>query len=83
MIAGWGVWPFRAQGKDIGLGTTEVGKGQLGAFKGSSSEERGHTSTAAVGRGQIGVSGMGGGIDNMLSGNERERARWLRRGITH
>lgn len=50
-------------------------------------EERGHTCTAGVDRGQIGVrvcvSGMGGGIDNMLSGNERERARWLRRGITH
>lgn len=38
MIAGWGVWPFRAQGEDIGLGMTEEGKGQLGAFKGSSME---------------------------------------------
>lgn len=83
MIAVWGVWLFRAQGEDIGLGMTEVGKGQLGAFKGSSMEERGHTCTAGVGRGQIGVSGIGGGIDNMLSGKERERARWLRRGITH
>jgi len=50
-------------------------------------EERGLTCEAGVGNGQIGVmvcvSGMGGGNDNMLSGNGRERARWLRRGITH
>lgn len=76
MIAGWGPQPFRAQGKDIGLNATEEGKGQLGAFKGSSMEERGLTCAAGVGRGQIGVrvcvSGTGGGNDNMLSGNGRE-----------
>ncbi|KAK2914185.1 hypothetical protein Q8A67_002584 [Cirrhinus molitorella] len=55
MIAGWGPRPFRAQGEDMPLGMTEEGKGQLGAFKGSSMKERGLTCAAGVGGGQIGV----------------------------